>query len=117
MRCHSNGTGDVLCRVLAGVPCHGPRVFVAADRTGRWCQARVRARGLKSFPAAVVLSVLLGWCGADRIYLGHVGVGILKLFTLGGVGLWWLIDIALLCTGRLRPSGYLWDDWIPDTKT
>ena len=115
--CNNDGTGYVLCRVLNGVPCHGDRTFVAYDSNGRWCQSHTRARGVKSFPQAVVLSVLLGWCGADRIYMGYVGVGILKLFTLGGVGVWWLIDIVLICTGALQPSGYLWDNWIPDTKT
>ena len=109
--------GWVECHVLEGVLCHGPRVFVAYDSNGRWCQEDMRKRGLKQFPTAVLLSVLLGWCGADRIYLGYIGVGLLKMFTLGGVGVWWAIDIFLLCTGSLEPSGYLWDEWIPNTKT
>jgi len=117
LSCNSDGTGYVLCRVLDGVPCYGEREFVAYDSNGRWCQSHTRARGLKSYPQAMILSALLGWCGADRIYMGYTGVGILKLFTLGGVGIWWFIDLVLLATGSLQPSGYLWDDWIPDTKT
>ena len=117
LTCNSDGTGYVLCRVLDGVPCYGEREFIAYDSNGRWCQSHTRARGLRSYPQAMILSALLGWCGADRIYMGYTGVGILKLFTLGGVGIWWFIDLVLLATGSLQPSGYLWDDWIPDTKT
>jgi TM2 domain-containing membrane protein YozV len=39
------------------------------------------------------LSVLVGGYGVDRIYLGDVGLGILKLLTCGGLGIWWIIDL------------------------
>lgn len=47
-----------------------------------------------------IISWSLGYLGADRIYKGEVGLGILKLITLGGFGLWWLID-AFIWTARL----------------
>lgn len=47
-----------------------------------------------------ILSWSLGFVGADRIYKGQVGLGILKLVTFGGFGLWWLID-ALIWTAQL----------------
>ena len=50
--------------------------------------------------AAVVLSVLLGWLGIDRMYIGRVGLGILKLITLGGLGVWALVDLILIGTGK-----------------
>ena len=42
----------------------------------------------------MILSWVLGYLGADRFYQGQAGWGVLKLITLGGVGIWWLIDAA-----------------------
>jgi TM2 domain-containing membrane protein YozV len=42
----------------------------------------------------MILSWTLGFLGADRLYQGQVGWGVLKLITLGGAGIWWLIDAA-----------------------
>jgi len=39
-----------------------------------------------------IISWLIGYIGADRFYKGQVGLGIVKLLTLGGFGLWYLID-------------------------
>ena len=53
----------------------------------------------KSWLATLLLSIFLGELGIDRFYLGKIGTGILKLITLGGFGIWWLIDIILTITG------------------
>jgi TM2 domain-containing membrane protein YozV len=50
----------------------------------------------------LVLSILLGWCGADRFYAGHIGLGILKLLTFGGFYIWWIIDIIMVATKNIR---------------
>ncbi|NBU32194.1 MAG: TM2 domain-containing protein [Actinobacteria bacterium] len=55
----------------------------------------------KDFVVASVLSWLLGVFGVDRFYLGYTALGILKLITFGGCGIWALIDFVLLITGNL----------------
>lgn len=56
----------------------------------------------KSFVVTWILSLLLGTLGIDRFYLGKIGTGILKLITLGGLGLWSLIDLIIVITGNAR---------------
>ncbi|MBF1617221.1 TM2 domain-containing protein [Prevotella melaninogenica] len=45
---------------------------------------------------SILLSIFIGTLGVDRFYIGDVGLGIGKLLTGGGCGIWWLIDIFLI---------------------
>ncbi|BCS85469.1 MULTISPECIES: TM2 domain-containing protein [Prevotella] len=48
---------------------------------------------MKDPTIALILSILVGAYGVDRIYVGDVGLGILKLLTCGGLGIWWIVDL------------------------
>ena len=56
---------------------------------------------MKSKTTALVLSIFLGELGIDRFYLGYTGLGLLKLITVGGCGIWWIIDIIKIATGGM----------------
>ena len=56
---------------------------------------------MKNKSTTLILSILLGTLGVDRVYLGYTGLGILKLITGGGFGIWWLIDIIYIATDKM----------------
>jgi TM2 domain-containing membrane protein YozV len=55
----------------------------------------------KSWLMALLFSFFLGGLGVDRFYLGYTGLGILKLLTLGGCGIWALIDFIRIALNSL----------------
>lgn len=61
----------------------------------------------KGFVPALLLCVLLGTFGAHRFYVGKIGTGILMLLTLGGLGIWALIDLILIAVGSFKDKNGL----------
>jgi TM2 domain-containing membrane protein YozV len=56
----------------------------------------VQSFQLKSPSTAIIISVLIGAMGIDRFYIGDTGLGIAKLLTCGGVGIWTIVDWFLI---------------------
>jgi len=57
----------------------------------------------------LVMSIVFGQIGVDRFIMGHIGLGVLKLITFGGFGIWWLIDVILIAT-RYNFDNIKWVD-------
>jgi TM2 domain-containing membrane protein YozV len=43
----------------------------------------------------LIISFLGGYLGLDRFYRGEIALGVIKLITLGGFGIWYLVDLAI----------------------
>jgi TM2 domain-containing membrane protein YozV/outer membrane protein OmpA-like peptidoglycan-associated protein len=56
----------------------------------------------KDYMSNLLFAVFLGNFGIDRFYLGKSGTGVIKLLTLGGLGVWSLIDVILGATGKTK---------------
>jgi TM2 domain-containing membrane protein YozV len=50
---------------------------------------------------ALLLSIFLGSLGVDRFYLGYMGLGVAKLLTCGGCGVWQIIDLIMIAMDKL----------------
>ena len=59
---------------------------------------------MKNKTTALLLSIFLGSFGADRFYLGYTGLGIVKLLTCGGCGIWYWIDLIMIIMDKLGPA-------------
>ena len=81
-----------------------PTTLVVAESGGQWF-AVSQLPGVfsdKEYLTALLLSFFLGGLGIDRFYLGYNGLGIAKLLTLGGCGIWALIDFIMIAMRSLR---------------
>jgi len=62
------------------------------------------AGGGKSQLVAALLCFFIGGLGIHRFYLGYTWQGIVQILTLGGLGIWVLIDFIRILTGDLQPK-------------
>lgn len=60
--------------------------------------------GQRSWTTTLLLCVFLGGLGAHRFYVGRTGSGIAQLLTGGGCGVWALVDLVMIITGRFTDA-------------
>ncbi len=65
-------------------------------------QTRGSSTSVHSRAIAMIFVVLLGVFGAHRFYVGRTATAFAMLFTLGGLGIWWLMDIVIVASGQLK---------------
>lgn len=58
----------------------------------------------KSMVSTLLINLFLGAFGIHRFYLGYTGIGVVQLLTLGGCGIWALIDLVLIATRKLNDA-------------
>ena len=60
--------------------------------------------GQKSWMTTLLLAIFAGWLGVHRFYTGHTLLGVLQIVTCGGFGLWQLLDIIFIVTGKFTDA-------------
>ena len=58
----------------------------------------------KDWLTTLLLCLFLGGLGVHRFYTGHTGIGIVQLLTLGGCGIWALVDLIMIITGKFMDA-------------
>lgn len=65
----------------------------------------VQSLNYKNPTTLLIISIFLGAIGVDRFMLGQTGLGILKLLTCGGAGIWTIIDWFII-SGKTKEYNY-----------
>lgn len=62
---------------------------------------------------AALLCGLLGVFGAHRFYVGRKGTAVVQLLTLGGLGIWMLVDLIMILTEQFKDDrGRPLTEWV-----
>jgi TM2 domain-containing membrane protein YozV len=62
---------------------------------------------------AFLLCLVFGILGVHRFYVGKIATGVLQLLTIGGFGIWWLLDLLVILLGGFTDKeGKLITKWV-----
>lgn len=82
---------------------------VKAEKKQNFASKAMSKLGGKSQIVAAILCFFIGGLGIHRFYLGYTWQGIVQLLTLGGCGIWALIDFIRIIIGDLGPKDGSYD--------
>jgi TM2 domain-containing membrane protein YozV len=58
----------------------------------------------KSWMTTLLLCLFVGTLGVHRFYVGKTGSGVAQLLTMGGCGIWTLVDLIMILTGKFTDA-------------
>jgi len=64
--------------------------------------ADVREQREQRWLITLLLCIFLGGFGAHRFFVGKIGTAFLMIITLGGLGVWWLVDLITIIVGKYK---------------
>lgn len=71
------------------------------QRSSGWTPGGSPGSG-KDWLTTLLLCIFLGTIGIHRFYTGHTAIGIIQIVTLGGCGIWTLVDLIMIAMGTFK---------------
>lgn len=106
---HKDRESESICVACGKFICEGCMLEIEGKKYCKKCMAEhpvwdQQQVGGKNWMVTLLLAIFLGTWGIHRFYTGKIGTGLLMLFTLGGCGIWVLIDIISIAMGSYTDS-------------
>ena len=94
---------EIKSKILQKIQGDSKQGLQALDKMSDQDLIMLNGVNFKDPTVALILSALVGGWGVDRFYIGDIGLGVLKLVTGGGLGVWWIVDLFVI-TGKTKEN-------------